>query len=161
MAALLFTYVSGPGRAMPLACQPNLCLYNHQVHCTASGVEKRMATGFVCHELYMWHNTWNWAQVFRRASPCSRANMPKTPKPSAASGIWWKSRGCWTNSRSSSRATPRGRTRPLPYAGAYRPHQADERGEWRRRQHPDTFRQGQLSRSRSYPLAARWRPLTP
>lgn len=23
-----------------------------------------MATGFVFHELYMWHNTWNWAQVF-------------------------------------------------------------------------------------------------
>jgi acetoin utilization deacetylase AcuC-like enzyme len=22
------------------------------------------ATGFVFHELYMWHNTWNWAQVF-------------------------------------------------------------------------------------------------
>ena len=23
-----------------------------------------MATGFVFHELYMWHNTWNWNQVF-------------------------------------------------------------------------------------------------
>lgn len=23
-----------------------------------------MTTGFVFHELYMWHNTWNWAQVF-------------------------------------------------------------------------------------------------
>jgi len=42
-----------------------------------------MATGFVWHELYMWHNTWNWAQVFRPSltvQPGEHAENPETKR---------------------------------------------------------------------------------
>ena len=42
-----------------------------------------MATGFVCHELYMWHNTGNWAQVFPPGltiQPGVHAENPETKR---------------------------------------------------------------------------------
>jgi acetoin utilization deacetylase AcuC-like enzyme len=42
-----------------------------------------MATGFVFHELYMWHNTWNWAQVFAPGltiQPGEHAENPETKR---------------------------------------------------------------------------------
>lgn len=42
-----------------------------------------MATGWVCHELYMWHNTWNWAQVFPpglTVQPGEHAENPETKR---------------------------------------------------------------------------------
>jgi acetoin utilization deacetylase AcuC-like enzyme len=42
-----------------------------------------MATGFVFHELYMWHNTWNWAQVFPpglTVQPGEHAENPETKR---------------------------------------------------------------------------------
>jgi len=42
-----------------------------------------MATGFVWHELYMWHNTWNWAQVFPPSltvQPGEHAENPETKR---------------------------------------------------------------------------------
>ena len=42
-----------------------------------------MATGFVFHELYMWHNTWNWAQVFPPGltiQPGEHAENPETKR---------------------------------------------------------------------------------
>lgn len=42
-----------------------------------------MATGFVWHELYMWHNTWNWAQVFPpglTVQPGEHAENPETKR---------------------------------------------------------------------------------
>ena len=42
-----------------------------------------MATGFVFHELYMWHNTWNWAQVFAPSltvQPGEHAENPETKR---------------------------------------------------------------------------------
>jgi len=42
-----------------------------------------MATGFVFHELYMWHNTWNWAQVFPPSltvQPGEHAENPETKR---------------------------------------------------------------------------------
>jgi len=42
-----------------------------------------MATGFVCHELYMWHNTGNWAQVFPPGltiQPGAHAENPETKR---------------------------------------------------------------------------------
>ncbi|UGY14841.1 class II histone deacetylase [Bradyrhizobium septentrionale] len=42
-----------------------------------------MATGFVCHELYMWHNTGNWAQVFPPGltiQPGTHAENPETKR---------------------------------------------------------------------------------
>ena len=42
-----------------------------------------MATGFVWHELYMWHNTWNWAQVFAPSltiQPGEHAENPETKR---------------------------------------------------------------------------------
>jgi acetoin utilization deacetylase AcuC-like enzyme len=42
-----------------------------------------MATGFVCHELYMWHNTGNWAQVFPSGltiQPGTHAENPETKR---------------------------------------------------------------------------------
>jgi hypothetical protein len=41
------------------------------------------ATGFVFHELYMWHNTWNWAQVFPPSltvQPGEHAENPETKR---------------------------------------------------------------------------------
>lgn len=43
----------------------------------------RMATGFVFHELYLWHNTWNWAQVFPPSltiQPGTHAENPETKR---------------------------------------------------------------------------------
>jgi acetoin utilization deacetylase AcuC-like enzyme len=40
-------------------------------------------TGFVWHELYMWHNTWNWAQVFAPGltiQPGEHAENPETKR---------------------------------------------------------------------------------
>ncbi len=42
-----------------------------------------MATGFVFHELYMWHNTWNFAQVFPPSltiQPGEHAENPETKR---------------------------------------------------------------------------------
>lgn len=42
-----------------------------------------MATGFVFHELYLWHNTWNWAQVFPPSltvQPGEHAENPETKR---------------------------------------------------------------------------------
>ena len=42
-----------------------------------------MATGWVCHELYMWHNTWNWALVFPpglTVQPGEHAENPETKR---------------------------------------------------------------------------------
>jgi acetoin utilization deacetylase AcuC-like enzyme len=42
-----------------------------------------MATGFVFHELYMWHNTWNWNQVFAPSltvQPGEHAENPETKR---------------------------------------------------------------------------------
>ena len=42
-----------------------------------------MATGFVFHELYMWHNTWNWNQVFPPSltvQPGEHAENPETKR---------------------------------------------------------------------------------
>ncbi len=42
-----------------------------------------MATGFVFHELYMWHNTWNWAQIFPPGltiQPGEHAENPETKR---------------------------------------------------------------------------------
>jgi acetoin utilization deacetylase AcuC-like enzyme len=42
-----------------------------------------MATGFVFHELYLWHNTWNWAQVFppsMTVQPGTHAENPETKR---------------------------------------------------------------------------------
>jgi acetoin utilization deacetylase AcuC-like enzyme len=42
-----------------------------------------MATGFVFHELYMWHNTWNYAQVFQpslHVQPGEHAENPETKR---------------------------------------------------------------------------------
>lgn len=42
-----------------------------------------MATGFVFHELYMWHNTWNWNQVFQPSltvQPGEHAENPETKR---------------------------------------------------------------------------------
>ncbi|SMF55776.1 Acetoin utilization deacetylase AcuC [Tistlia consotensis] len=42
-----------------------------------------MATGFVFHEIYMWHNTWNWAQVFPPSltvQPGEHAENPETKR---------------------------------------------------------------------------------
>jgi acetoin utilization deacetylase AcuC-like enzyme len=42
-----------------------------------------MATGFVFHELYLWHNTWNWAQVFPpglTVQPGTHAENPETKR---------------------------------------------------------------------------------
>ena len=42
-----------------------------------------MATGFVWHELYAWHNTWNWAQVFAPSltvQPGEHADNPETKR---------------------------------------------------------------------------------
>ena len=42
-----------------------------------------MVTGFVFHELYMWHNTWNWAQVFPPSltiQPSEHAENPETKR---------------------------------------------------------------------------------
>ena len=42
-----------------------------------------MATGFVWHELYMWHNTGNWAQVFAPGltiQPGEHAENPETKR---------------------------------------------------------------------------------
>ncbi|MCB1379978.1 MAG: class II histone deacetylase [Alphaproteobacteria bacterium] len=42
-----------------------------------------MATGFVFHELYMWHNTWNWAQIFAPGltiQPGEHAENPETKR---------------------------------------------------------------------------------
>jgi acetoin utilization deacetylase AcuC-like enzyme len=42
-----------------------------------------MKTGFVWHELYMWHNTWNWAQVFPPSltvQPGEHAENPETKR---------------------------------------------------------------------------------
>jgi acetoin utilization deacetylase AcuC-like enzyme len=42
-----------------------------------------MATGFVWHELYMWHNTWNWAQIFPPSltvQPGEHAENPETKR---------------------------------------------------------------------------------
>lgn len=42
-----------------------------------------MATGFVFHELYMWHNTWNWNQVFAPSltvQPGEHAENPDTKR---------------------------------------------------------------------------------
>ncbi|RWI48933.1 MAG: class II histone deacetylase [Mesorhizobium sp.] len=42
-----------------------------------------MTTGFVFHELYLWHNTWNWAQVFPPSltvQPGTHAENPETKR---------------------------------------------------------------------------------
>ena len=42
-----------------------------------------MATGWISHELYMWHNTWNWAQVFAPGltiQPGTHAENPETKR---------------------------------------------------------------------------------
>lgn len=42
-----------------------------------------MPTGFVCHELYMWHNTGNWAQIFPPGldvQPGEHAENPETKR---------------------------------------------------------------------------------
>ena len=42
-----------------------------------------MSTGFVFHELYMWHNTWNWNQVFAPSltiQPGEQAENPETKR---------------------------------------------------------------------------------
>ena len=42
-----------------------------------------MSTGFVFHELYLWHNTWNWAQVFPPGltiQPGEHAENPETKR---------------------------------------------------------------------------------
>lgn len=42
-----------------------------------------MATGFVFHELYMWHNTWNWNQIFAPSltiQPGEHAENPETKR---------------------------------------------------------------------------------
>ncbi len=42
-----------------------------------------MKTGWVCHELYMWHNTWNWALVFPPGltiQPGEHAENPETKR---------------------------------------------------------------------------------
>jgi acetoin utilization deacetylase AcuC-like enzyme len=42
-----------------------------------------MATGWLCHELYMWHNTGNWAQVFPpglTVQPGTHAENPETKR---------------------------------------------------------------------------------
>ena len=42
-----------------------------------------MTTGFVHHELYLWHNTWNWAQVFAPSltiQPGEHAENPETKR---------------------------------------------------------------------------------
>jgi acetoin utilization deacetylase AcuC-like enzyme len=42
-----------------------------------------MATGFVFHELYMWHNTWNWAQIFQPSltvQPGEHAENPESKR---------------------------------------------------------------------------------
>ena len=42
-----------------------------------------MTTGFVHHELYLWHNTWNWAQVFQPSltvQPGEHAENPETKR---------------------------------------------------------------------------------
>jgi len=42
-----------------------------------------MSTGFVFHELYMWHNTWNWAQIFPPGltiQPGEHAENPETKR---------------------------------------------------------------------------------
>ena len=42
-----------------------------------------MATGFVFHELYLWHNTWNWAQIFAPSltiQPGEHAENPETKR---------------------------------------------------------------------------------
>src|SRR5438876_9583231 len=42
-----------------------------------------MATGFVFHELYLWHNTWNWSQVFPPSltvQPGTHAENPETKR---------------------------------------------------------------------------------
>ena len=42
-----------------------------------------MATGFVFHELYLWHNTWNWAQFFPPSltvQPGEHAENPETKR---------------------------------------------------------------------------------
>ena len=42
-----------------------------------------MTTGFVFHEIYLWHNTWNWAQVFPpdlTIQPGEHAENPETKR---------------------------------------------------------------------------------
>ncbi len=42
-----------------------------------------MATGWLSHELYLWHNTWNWAQVFPpglTVQPGTHAENPETKR---------------------------------------------------------------------------------
>jgi acetoin utilization deacetylase AcuC-like enzyme len=42
-----------------------------------------MTTGFIFHELYMWHNTWNWAQIFPPGltlQPGEHAENPETKR---------------------------------------------------------------------------------
>jgi hypothetical protein len=42
-----------------------------------------MATGWVCHELYMWHNTWNWPLIFPPSltlQPGVHAENPETKR---------------------------------------------------------------------------------
>jgi acetoin utilization deacetylase AcuC-like enzyme len=42
-----------------------------------------MSTGFIFHELYLWHNTWNWAQVFPPSltvQPGEHAENPETKR---------------------------------------------------------------------------------
>ena len=42
-----------------------------------------MTTGWVCHELYMWHNTWNWALLFPPGltiQPGEHAENPETKR---------------------------------------------------------------------------------
>lgn len=52
-----------------------------------------MPTGFVFHELYLWHNTWNWALVFPpglTVQPGEHAENPQNE--SGGSRTSWKCR---------------------------------------------------------------------
>lgn len=54
---------------------------HHQARLIEWGVA--MATGFVFHELYLWHNTWNWNQVFPpglHVQPGTHAENPETKR---------------------------------------------------------------------------------
>ena len=92
----------------------------------------------------MWHNTWNWAQIFPPSltvQPGEHAENPETKRRFPQSAGSLRAHGCnW--SRSSRVTRPRTRYSPVPYARAYRPHQVHERRERRRCQHATPFGKG-------------------
>jgi len=100
-----------------------------------------MATGFVFHELYLWHNTWNWSQVFPPSltvQPGTHAENPETKRRLRnlleVSGIL----------DHLVTIKPRRATVAGSHAGPYRQDQGDQRPRLWRRQFADAARRRQL-----------------